>query len=81
MGEYASMSFAMARRTDNRETEILSREELKELSHNLALLSLPSVRNSYEQAYRDCRLIDGHVPSPRQMQTLVQVWKQLWTWR
>lgn len=65
----------MARRPDNRETEILSRKDLKELLHNLAHLSLPYVRNSYEQAYRDCRLIDGHVPSSRQMQTLVQVWK------
>jgi hypothetical protein len=71
----------MARRPDNRETEMLCREDLKELRHKLAHLSLPSVRNSYEQAYRDCRLIDGHVPSPRQMQTLVQVLKQLWRWR
>ena len=27
------------------------------------------------------RCTRGHLPSPRQMQTLVQVWKQLWKWR
>jgi hypothetical protein len=58
----------MARRPDQRETEMLTEENLKEIRHNLAHLSLPAVRNFYEQAYRDC-------------QTLVQVWKQLWKWR
>jgi hypothetical protein len=71
----------MARRPDNREIEILSKEHLAELRHNLAHLSLPAVRDFYEQAYRDCRLIYNRLPSPRQMQTLVQVWKQLWKWR
>jgi hypothetical protein len=54
---------------------MLSEENLKELRHNLAHLSLPAVREFYEVAYRD------HLPSPRQIQTLVQVWKQLWKWR
>ena len=40
-----------------------------------------AVRNFYEQAYRDCRLVYNNLPSPRQIQTLVQVWKQLWKWR
>jgi hypothetical protein len=40
-----------------------------------------AVREFYEQAYRDCRLLYNHLPSPRQIQTLVQVWKQLWKWR
>ncbi len=71
----------MARRPDPREAEMLSKENLKELRHNLAHLSLPAVRDFYEQAYRDCRLIYDRLPSPRQMQTLVQVWKQLWKWR
>jgi hypothetical protein len=31
---------------------------------------------SPEQSHRECRLIYNHLPSPRQMQTLVQVWKQ-----
>jgi hypothetical protein len=42
---------------------------------------LPAVRDFYEQAYKDCRLIYDRLPAPRQMQTLVQVWKQLWKWR
>ena len=60
---------------------MLSEENLKELRHNLAHLSLPAVREFYERAYQDCRLIYNRLPSPRQMQTLVQVWKQLWKWR
>jgi hypothetical protein len=60
---------------------MLTKESLRELRHNLAHLSLPAVRNFYEQAYQDCRLIYDRLPSPRQMQTLVQVWKQLWKWR
>ena len=71
----------MARRPDKREAEMLSEENLKEIRHNLAHLSLPAVREFYEQAYRDCRLLSNHLPSPRQIQTLVQVWKQLWKWR
>lgn len=71
----------MARRPDKHEAEILSEEHLKELRHNLAYLSLPAVRDFYEKAYQDCRLIYSRVPSPRQIQTLVQVWKQLWKWR
>jgi hypothetical protein len=65
----------MARRPDKREAEMLSEENLRELRRNLAHLSLPAVRDFYEQAYRDCRLIYRHIPSPRQMQTLVQVSK------
>jgi len=71
----------MARRPDRQEAEMLSEENLSELRRNLAHLSLPAVRDFYEQAYRDCRLIYSRIPSPRQMQTLVQVWKQLWKWR
>jgi hypothetical protein len=71
----------MARRPDRVKAEILSEADLKELRHNLAHLSAPAVRDFYERAYRDCRLVYDHLPSPRQMQTLVQVWKQLWKWR
>jgi hypothetical protein len=71
----------MARRPDPRESEILSKKNLEELRYNLAHLSLPAVRQFYEQAYQDCRLIYDRLPSPKQMQTLVQVWKQLWKWR
>jgi hypothetical protein len=80
-GEYASIIFAMARRPDREKVEMLSEQDLKELRHNLAHLSLGAVRDFYEAAYRDCRMIYSRLPSPRQMQTLVQVWKQLRKWR
>ena len=73
----------MARRPDKRDAEMLSEENLADLRRNLAHLSLPAVRDFYEQAYRDWRLIYNRLPTPKQIQTLVQVWKQLrpWNWR
>ncbi|MGA8616976.1 MAG: hypothetical protein WB660_00435 [Candidatus Sulfotelmatobacter sp.] len=71
----------MARRPNREKTEILSEKDLKELRYNLAHLSVSAVREFYERAYQDCRLIYNRLPNPRQMQTLVQVWKQLWKWR
>ena len=71
MGNYA-------RRPDNREQESLSEKDLKDVRYNLAHLSLPAVREFYE---RDFRLIYNRIPTPKQRQTLVQVWKQLWKWR
>jgi hypothetical protein len=71
----------MARRPDREKTDILGEEDVKELRHNLAHLSLGAVRDFYEQAYRDCRMIYSRLPSARQIQTLVQVWKQLRKWR
>lgn len=50
----------MAWRPDNREQEILTEEHLKELRDNLAHLSLPAVRDFYETAYGDCRLVYDH---------------------
>jgi len=70
----------MARRSGTADKEMLSEENLKELRYNLAHLSLPAIREFYERAYQDCRLVYNHFPSPRQIQTLVQVWK-LWKWR
>jgi hypothetical protein len=69
----------MARRPDKREAEILSPEDLNELRHNLAHLSPGAVRDFYETAHRDCRMVYNQLPTPKQ--TLVQVWKQLWKWR
>ena len=71
----------MARRPDREKIDVLNEKDLNELRHNLAHLSLRTVRDFYEQAYRDCRLIYSRLPSPRQIQTLVQVWKQLRKWR
>ena len=59
---------AMARRPDKREPEV-SAEDLKELRYSPAHLSQPAVREFYERAYQDCRLIynrlrDGATPLP-----------------
>jgi hypothetical protein len=74
-------SLSMARRPHRVEDEMLSEKDLTELRHNLAHLSVTAVRDFYEQAYRDCRLIYTRIPNPKKIQTLVQVWKQLWKWR
>lgn len=71
----------MARRPDREKAEILSEKDLNELRYNLAHLSVTAVRDFYEQAYQDCRLVYNRLPSPRKMQTLVQAWKQLRKWR
>jgi hypothetical protein len=71
----------MARRPEPEEFDALTAEELKQLRHNLAHLSPQAVQDFYQRAFEDCRLIYNRLPSPRRMQTLVQVWKQLWKWR
>jgi len=75
----------MARRpppeAPNSNSDVLSEDELNQLRHNLAHLSADGVRQFYERAYQDCRLLYDRLPSPRKMQTLVQVWKQLWKWQ
>lgn len=71
----------MSRRPAQVEPEVLTEKDLKELRYNLAHLSVSAVRQAYETAYQDCRLIYDRFPSPKQMQILVQVWKQLWKWR
>jgi hypothetical protein len=71
----------MTRRPEREKEEILSAEELKELRHNLAHLSPSHVQDFYQLAHEDCRMIYTRLPSPKAIQTLVQVWKQLWMWR
>ena len=68
----------MATRHERGKADILSPEDLKQLRYGLAHLSVRGVRDFYERAYQDCRVIYNRIPSPRQIQTLVQVWKQLW---
>jgi hypothetical protein len=75
------ISSTMARRPDREEAEVLREKDLKELRHSLAHLSVTAVRDFYERAFQDCRLVYNRLPSPKKMQTLVQVWKQLWKWR
>jgi hypothetical protein len=79
-GEHDSI-VRMARRPDHKKAEVLSEDDLKQLRHNLAHLSIGAVRDFYDQAYGDCRLIYHRLPTPKQMQILVQAWKQLWKWR
>jgi len=62
--------------------DILTREHLDELAHNLAHLSMSSVLDFYQWAYRDCRIINSSTfPPARALQELVQAWKQLRKWR
>jgi len=75
-------SVAMARRRGRDEPpDILSAEEIKQLRHRIAHLSPEGVRQLYDRAFEDCRLVYTRTPSPRKMQTIVQLWKQLWKWR
>ena len=71
----------MARPPDRGKIEIFSKKDLDDLRYNLAHLSIDAVRRFYETAHNDCRMLYDRLPSPKQMQTLVQVWKQLWKWR
>src|SRR5258708_30220633 len=66
-------SVAMARRRDRDEPpDVLSAEEIKQLRHRIAHLSPDGVRQLYDRAFEDCRLVYSRIPSPRKMQTLVQ---------
>jgi hypothetical protein len=67
----------MARRPGREKPDVLNEAERKQLRHNVAHLSLDGVRHFYERAFEDCRLVYDRLPSPRRIQTLVQVWKQL----
>ena len=71
----------MARRPEREPSDALSEQDLKQLRENLSRLSPQGVRDFYDRAHEDCRLIYTRLPSPRKIQTFVQVWKQLWKWR
>ena len=71
----------VARRPEPGQEKIWTREELKEIAHNLALLSVQGVRDFYERAYRECRVSGRDFPPARAVQELVQAWKLLRKWR
>jgi hypothetical protein len=71
----------MAYRPGREKEEVFTKDELKQLQHNLALLNQPSVEDRYEKAWQECRLVYKRLPSARSMQILVTVWKQLRKWR
>ena len=71
----------MARRPLREKDEAMTEEQLKTYQNSLAFLSQPAVEDQYEKAWQDCRLIYKRIPSPRAMQILVTIWKQLRKWR
>jgi len=72
----------MARRPNLEKEKMWSRDDLKEITHNLSLMSEPAVREFYHRAYRECAIINSSTfPAARSVQELVQAWKQLRRWR
>ena len=65
-------SSGMARRFDRDKEDVLSEQDLKQLRENLSRLSPQGVRDFYDRAHEDCRLIYTRLPTPRKIQTLVQ---------
>ena len=50
----------MARRpTFSRDEKVWSRQDLKEITRNLSVLSEPAVREFYQRAYRACAIINS----------------------
>jgi hypothetical protein len=75
-------TFSVTRCGGDRDKEdVLSEQDLKQLRENLSRLSPQGVRDFYDRAHEECRLIYTRLPTPRKIQTLVQVWKQLWKWK
>lgn len=79
--ESDTLAGGMARRPELGHEKIWTRDELKEIAHNLALLSVQGVREFYERAYRECRISGRDFPPARAVQELVQAWKQLRKWK
>ena len=61
--------------------QVLSRAELQELQRRLAMMRVTAVQDFYRAAHDRCRLDYGRLPSARQVQEFVTVWKQLRKWR
>lgn len=68
----------MARRPDLRKLEVMNREELQNMREGLSRSGVEALRYAYNTAYARCRMVNGHPPSARSIQELVQVWRQLW---
>jgi hypothetical protein len=72
----------MARRPDLNPNEApLTPAELKNFREHLAKLSPHHVSIEYQRVYMDCRMFGKELPSPKAIQQLVQIYKQLWKWR
>jgi hypothetical protein len=59
---------------------VLIREDLAQLQRRLSQMSVIAVQDFYRTAYLTCRLDEGHFPSARSIQELVQAWKQMRRW-
>jgi len=72
----------MARRPEfGKKEDMMSQGDLDALNESLAKLSMHTVLEFYQRAYRDCRIINSSTfPTPRAIQELVQAWKQLRKW-
>jgi hypothetical protein len=72
----------MARRRE-REQDLLSLAELKELQRQLAQLSRQAIEDFYRRVHNRCSFQPYSLPSPRSIQELVQVQarKLLRKWR
>jgi hypothetical protein len=73
-GEYDTL-LRMARRPATE--RILSRDELADFKHNLAMLSIPGVEGVYQTAHGDCRYDGRRIPPAAAIQQLVAAWKVL----
>jgi hypothetical protein len=71
----------MARRPNRGNAEALSEEDLKEVHHKPARTNPFAVRDFHERRYCERRRLYDHTPTVKQMQLLVQTWKQLWKCR
>ena len=67
---------AVMARQESEKPEIPTEKDLKDLRYKLAHISVDAVRRTYDEAYRDCRMIYDRLAAPKQIQTLVQIWKQ-----
>jgi len=72
---------AVARRPNAGNEKILSRDDLNRFAQHLSHLPMTGVRDVYQRAYRECRIVNREIPPARAMQELVQAWKQLRKWR
>jgi len=71
----------MARRPNHEKPDMLSKKDLEDLRYNLAHFSRHSLENMYARSHEECRMVYNRLPTPKKMQTLIQIWKQLWKWR
>jgi hypothetical protein len=57
--------------------QVLDEDDLEELRRKLSLMSVPRLDAYYQSIYLACRLQNGKVPPPRDIQKLVQAWRSI----